>query len=188
VPLQIQPSLGVFSHTRQIFLGTPHRFQSTDDLEDQLCKLVLLPGPEIRDGILSKVKELARQVATVNQRFLATKIPDRAAVFNLFTRITPKNEEPNPVDANLAGVDGLGPKDTRDQDEGAADPATPFAQDAHFIGNSFEAAARFPRGDVDHLSLIRGERSGQWLSSLSNLFNVDGSRKSCLQVIGDESQ
>jgi hypothetical protein len=157
-------------------LGTPHRIHAADDLEDQLCKLVLLPGPVIRDGIPSKVKELARQVNLVNHRFLTTKLPDRAAIFNLFTDIVPKQQKSELVDEKTAETAALNP-DSSDQDGRAPDPVTPFTRIVHHIGHSFDAAGRFARDDVDHNSLIRGEPSGKWLSLLSDLFNVDGSRE-----------
>lgn len=161
-------------------MGTPHRFQSTDDLEDQLCKLVLLPGPKIRGNILNKAKELARQVIRVNQRFLATKIPDRAAIFNLFAQITRKSQKPNPVDENTAGA-AAPSLNGREPDDDVADPVTPFPPYAHHLGHSFEAAGTNRQEDVDHVALIRGGPSGgpsgEWFSWLSHLFSMDVSRK-----------
>ncbi|UKZ96457.1 uncharacterized protein TrAFT101_011246 [Trichoderma asperellum] len=72
--------------TAIIFLGTPHHSHSVEDLEDQLHKLILLPGPEIRNQALTKIKNLANQVNRVNEAFPATKLLDRALIFNVLTR------------------------------------------------------------------------------------------------------
>jgi hypothetical protein len=168
-------------------LGTPHRSESIDDLEDQLYKLVLLPGPEpIADGVLRKVKELARQVTKTNQRFLATKLPDRAAIINLFTQVVCKNQKQSPVAEDGAGPAAPNPNDN-DQGDNLADPVTPFPQYAHYIGHSFEAAGKIPIEDVDHLALVNGGLSGEWLSSLSrSVFSLrDGFRKSSIQDFED---
>ncbi|PTB35375.1 hypothetical protein M441DRAFT_41404 [Trichoderma asperellum CBS 433.97] len=72
--------------TAIIFLGTPHHSHSVEDLEDQLHKLILLPGPEIRNQAVTKIKNLANQVNRVNEAFPATKLLDRALIFNVLTR------------------------------------------------------------------------------------------------------
>lgn len=41
--------------TTIIFLGTPHRFLSTEDRESQVHNLLRLPGPNIRSGFLNKI-------------------------------------------------------------------------------------------------------------------------------------
>ncbi|KAG7286709.1 hypothetical protein NEMBOFW57_009020 [Staphylotrichum longicolle] len=70
------------------------------DLEDELHRLVLLPGsgPHLVDGILHKIKELSRQVIKVNRRFLATKLLDRAAILNVFAQTSLKSQNQDPVD------------------------------------------------------------------------------------------
>jgi hypothetical protein len=163
----------------QIFLGTPHRFQSTKDAEDQLCKLILLPGPEVKDDIPTKAKELARQVIGINRRFLATKIPDRAVIFNLFTQdITASQERPAPyLDDNTIEATGQTPNDDGQGNEATTRPVTPFPRYAHLLGHSFEASGRFRLENVDHLDLIRGEPNGDWFSWISTLFHVPGARK-----------
>ncbi|RYP78211.1 hypothetical protein DL771_000688 [Monosporascus sp. 5C6A] len=153
---------------KEIFLGTPHRFQSTGDLEDQLHKLILLPGPEVRNRVLRKVKNLARQVNKVNQYFLATKLLDRAAIFNIFTQNVRDSPRQNHVDENAADS-----TDSRDEDD-LPNPVTPFPRYAHFTGQSFEATGRFRLEGTDHVDLVRGEASYDWLSRVSNMFNVNG--------------
>ncbi|TAQ90941.1 hypothetical protein B7494_g700 [Chlorociboria aeruginascens] len=148
-------------------VSTPHRFQSTGHLEDQLHKLILLPGPEIKDVLLSKVQQLARQVDKVNQRFLATKLLDRAAIFNVFSQSTRASLRQNPVDKNTPeGTDPNG-------DDDLPDPVTPFPPYGHHSGQSFEAGLRIQLDNTDHLDLIRGELSfDSWFSAVSSIFNV----------------
>lgn len=142
--------------------------------------MVLLPGPEIGDRTLSKVRELARQVTRANERFLATKILDRAAIFNVYTQNLRKSRKQNPADENIAEGTVPGPDGSSKKEE-AADPVTPFPQYAHHYGHSFEAVGKFRLPDVDHAALIHGKESGvsgDWFPWLSNLFNVVGFRKS----------
>jgi hypothetical protein len=168
----------------QVFLGTPHRFESAYDAEDQLCKLVLLPGPEIGGRTLSKVRELARQVTRVNQRFLATKILDRAAIFNVIAHpeTQPEREyrkrnlaDESTVKTTASSLDDM------DEDDDIAAAVTPFSRYAHHHGHSFEGPGWFRLRDVDHLALVRGAPSGkfgEWFSWLSGFFNMKGLRKS----------
>ncbi|RYP16723.1 hypothetical protein DL765_004959 [Monosporascus sp. GIB2] len=154
----------------EIFLGTPHRFQSTDDIEDQLHKLILLPGPKIRDRVLRKVKNLARQVNKVNQYFLATKLLDRAAIFNIFTHNLRDSLKQNHVNENAADS-----TDVRGEGD-LSNPVTPFPRYAHFTGQSFEATGRIRMDDTDHVDLVRCETDGHynWLAKVSDMFNVSG--------------
>ncbi|KAK4244200.1 hypothetical protein C7999DRAFT_44090 [Corynascus novoguineensis] len=138
-----------------IFLETPHRFRSTYDLEDQLCRLLLLPGPKITNGIPAKVKELGRQVTRANQRFLSTKIIDRAVVFNVFVQNPRKTSKQDSIDKSTA----------------EPIPATPFPRYAHELGHSFETAGRFVMVDLNHKSLIKG---GEWVQWLAEQFNSPG--------------
>jgi hypothetical protein len=161
----------------QIFLGTPHRFESAYDAEDQLCKLVLLPGPDIGGRTLSKVRELARQVTRVNKRFLATKILDRAAIFNVFTHRSGRSSKQNPIDE--ATTEGAAPGlNGGGEDDDAANLITPFPRYTHHQGHSFEAAGRFLEGIVQHADLTRGQESTDSFSVMSGLFNVPGFCKS----------
>jgi len=145
--------------------------------------LILLPGPEVKDDVPSKAKELARQVMHINRRFLATKIPDRAVIFNLFTQDTSASQEPPPprlddgtVDATVNAA-ALVP-DGGQGSEATTGPVTPFPRFAHLLGQSFEAAGRFRLDNVDHVAIIRGEPSGDWFPFVSDCFNVAGARKS----------
>lgn len=120
--------------------------------------MVLLPGPDIKDRTLSKVRELARQVTRTNERFLAAKILDRANIINVFTR-----------------------PDVSDGGDVAADAVTPFSQYSHNVGHAFESAGKSWTSTVGHLALVRGEssaESGDWPLWILGLFNSRGFRKS----------
>jgi hypothetical protein len=148
-------------------MGTPHRFRSQDDMEDQLHKLLLLPGPEIRNKLFAKVRHLAKQVDLANQRFLTTKLFDRACIYNYFVQdVKASLAETSPIDENPAPVDGVGSKSV---DVNKA--VTPFSRYAHFVGHSFEASGRWRANQMSHLNLVRDEASSnlgvisKWLGS-----------------------
>jgi hypothetical protein len=124
--------------------------------------------------LLSKVQHLARQVDKVTQRFLATKLLDRAAIFNVFSQSTRDSLRQNPVDKNTPeGTDPNG-------DDDLPGPVTPFPRYGHYSGQSFEAGLRIRLDNTDHLDLIRGGLSfDYWFSDVSSIFNVSGCRKSC---------
>ncbi|KAI1654117.1 putative ankyrin repeat protein [Daldinia decipiens] len=153
--------------TAIFFLGTPHRFQSTDDLEDQLHKLILLPGPHIRSQVLSKVKNLARQVSMINQGFLATKVLDRAVIFNLFTQNIHDSLKQGNADKTANDIHDIDENDTNH-------PVTPFSRYTHFIGQSFEAAGRSRCEYISHEDLARGDPRKPWVPFLSDMFNTSG--------------
>ncbi|KAI1128725.1 putative ankyrin repeat protein [Nemania abortiva] len=152
-----------------IFLGTPHQFQSLDHLEDQLLKLIMLPGPEIRERMLSKAKELAYQVDRSNQLFLSTKILDRAVIFDIFAQ----NSQDSLSQAPVAHVtDTAEPKNTYQP----SDPISPFPQYAHCSSLSFAAATRYRLNSTNHEDLIQGDPNREgWLSTIFNMFNRGGS-------------
>ncbi|RGP62916.1 putative ankyrin repeat protein [Fusarium sporotrichioides] len=151
-----------------LFLGVPHRFESQDELEDQLHKLILLPGPKIKNMTLIKVKNLARQVSRANIKFLATKLFDKACIFNYFIQDIPRSRADNPGcgEATSAGDDDYA-------DEQIRNAVTPFKRYAHFVGHSLEAAGRSRSEDYSHLDLVR-ERGGLELSDMSHQFNQGG--------------
>ncbi|KAK6952058.1 hypothetical protein Daesc_006587 [Daldinia eschscholtzii] len=156
---------------RPIFLGTPHRFESQDDLEDQLHKLIRLPGPEIRNMVPNKVKVLAQQVDRINQSFLATKMLDRAVIINHFTH----NTYDSLREAGLANGDVDDTHLTDEDEYNFSFPVTPFSRYSHFIGHSFEAFGRISCRIVDHADFIKGDPNKVWLFLISKLFNVSGS-------------
>lgn len=148
----------------QIFLGVPHRFESQDELEDQLHKLILLPGPKISRMTLVKVKHLAKQVNRINHNFLETKLLERASVFNFLIQSVERSLEEMPA--------GVKPKEDY-SDDAIEKAVTPFKRYAHFIGHSFEGAGRWRWNDFSHLDFVREEGKSK-LSGKLWLFNDPG--------------
>ncbi|KAG5799177.1 hypothetical protein H9Q69_001809 [Fusarium xylarioides] len=136
--------------TGLVFMGSPHRFQSQDDLEDQLHKLIQLPGPEIKNKTMQKIKHLARQIDSTNLRFLATKLFDRATTFNIFIQDAKASLTAKPADDKSLGADGF---DYEGEDFSKA--ITPFSRNSHFVGHSFEAAGRWRWDEFGHMDFTR---------------------------------
>jgi hypothetical protein len=158
-------------------LGTPHRSESIEALEDQIYKLLLLPGPEIAYERMRKSKALAREVTKINQRFLETKMLDRAGVFNFFTQNIRQSREKCRIDGEYPG--GLVPIILEhDEEDEIPGPVTPFPRYAHHIGHAFEAAGRLRSNTLDHSMLARGEPDGTSFPWMSSLLNGDGFRES----------
>jgi hypothetical protein len=155
----------------EIFLGSPHRFESQDDLEDQLHKLILLSGPEIKNKTIPKIKHLARQIESTNLRFLATKLFDRATIFNIFIQDPKASLAGKPADDKSLGADGI---DYEGEDFSKA--ITPFSRNSHFVGHSFEAAGRWRWDDFGHMDFVR-ETISSFFSDISYAFGATGFRK-----------
>ncbi|KAI1416701.1 putative ankyrin repeat protein [Hypoxylon sp. FL1857] len=153
--------------TAIIFLGCPHRALSMDDLEDQLHRLILLPGPAIRHRALLKVKHLATQVQVANENFLDSKLLDRAVIVNVFSQNIRTSIGHRDIDQDAEYIS----KVTGPYDE-LPDPSTPFPRYAHFIGQSFESCTRFSARSTDHVDLIKGDSHHSWISTVSKLFNT----------------
>ncbi|KAF4333733.1 ankyrin repeat [Fusarium beomiforme] len=159
----------IFMHTTGIvFIGTPHRFQSQEDLEDQIYKLVLLPGPDVKKKTLTKVKHLAEQIDRINKRFLTTKLLDRACIFNFISQSITNSLADKAPDDESEAADG-GNYDKHDWSK----TVTPFRRYTHFIGHAFEASGRFRYGEISHLDLIRDEGSSE-IGSLLEKFESAG--------------
>ena len=139
-----------------------------EDLENQLYKLVLLPGPEIKHQTINKVKTLARQVHRANRQFSATKILDRAAIFNIFSRSMRESFNCCPFDKTSVYF-----WDVEMYKDDPPDVLTPFTPYVHSSGQSFESAARFSEVGLDHLDLVRGFD----LSPQEGLDGIKGYRK-----------
>ncbi|KAI1387300.1 ankyrin repeat protein [Hypoxylon trugodes] len=156
--------------TAIIFLGCPHRAHSIDDLEDQIYQLIQLPGPDIKYRVTQKVKDLARQVNAANETFLATKLLDRAVVFNVFTHNVRTSLDKCPIDDNASYI----AKPSGPYDE-LANPVTPFPRYAHAIGHSFEAYGRIACLTISHMELMEDDPSDGWLPLVTNAINIPGS-------------
>ncbi|KAH8659968.1 putative ankyrin repeat protein [Xylariales sp. PMI_506] len=160
--------------TAILFLGTPHRARDLDDLEDQLHRLILLPGPDIRTQALKKVKNLARQVMRINQSFPQTKLLDRAVIYNVFSQDVREARQQRPIDTTASEYDET--PMNMDEAGAAGEVVTPFTRYVHGIGNSFESSGRI-RCDLageDHLRLVRGDKADSWSRDISETFNTTG--------------
>ncbi|KAM0218323.1 hypothetical protein ACHAPA_002405 [Fusarium lateritium] len=141
----------IFMHTTgMVFMGTPHRFKSQDDAEDQLHKLLLLPGPEIKERLFAKIRHLVMQANRVNQRFLTTKLYDRACIYNYFAQNIKASLAESTTNANSVHVSGIGTESVQSDKV-----VTPFPRYAHFVGHSFEACGRWRSNILNHLDLVR---------------------------------
>ncbi|KAJ9414194.1 ankyrin repeat-containing domain protein [Fusarium oxysporum] len=154
--------------TGLVFMGSPHRFQSQDDLEDQLHKLIQLPGPEIKNKTMLKIKHLARQIDSANLRFLETKLFDRATTFNIFIQDAKASLAAKPADDKSLGADGI---DYENEDFSKA--ITPFSRNSHFVGHSFEAAGRWRWDDFGHMDFVR-ETISSFFSHIAYAFGATG--------------
>lgn len=121
--------------TAIIFLGTPHRFQSTQDAEDQLYNLLLSPGPEIRTELLNKLRNLAIQVKKINSSFIYTKLLSHATIFNIVVEGLPKGVLQRHESGDVSPSEGSDAYNT-------SSPITPFSLYTHMIGHPFEASGR----------------------------------------------
>ncbi|KAH6691545.1 putative ankyrin repeat protein [Plectosphaerella plurivora] len=149
------------------FLGVPHRFESHDDAQDQIHRLLRLPGPDIRKNIAHKAWHLAHQVDQTNQLFLATKIFDRAVIFNIFSHNICNSLRQDPVIDDPARVKEL-------IGESPSDPVTPLSRYTHLVGHSFETAGRMPWQEIDHQALVRGDPEDYWVPAMANMFPKAG--------------
>ncbi|KAK4077876.1 uncharacterized protein Triagg1_3570 [Trichoderma aggressivum f. europaeum] len=158
--------------TAILFLGSPHRFRSFEDLEEQLLALILLQGPAIRTQLLKKVKMLAHQVERANQTFLSTKLFYRVTVFNIFAH--------NIHDAGnqrLFQDKATHTRSVKNNQEVINTPytATPFLRFGHDIGHPFESSGRFVLDKVNHLDMVRGDGPDEsWVTQVFNLFDING--------------
>lgn len=151
-----------------MFIGTPHRFESQDDAEDQILKLVLLSGSDIRRGDVMRAKYLAEQIDQINKRFLGTKLLDRACIFNIMSQSLTDSLSYKAADDESEAADGYS-YDITDLNTAV----TPFRRDTHFIGHAFEASGRARSDAINHLDLIRDEGMTM-LESANEAFNKNG--------------
>ncbi|KAL5083315.1 hypothetical protein Trisim1_001767 [Trichoderma cf. simile WF8] len=159
--------------TAIVFLGSPHRFHSFEDLEDQLLALILLQGPAIRAQLLKKVKMLAGQVERANQTFLNTKLFSRVAIFNIFAQNIHDARNQRSFKDEVTHTRSM--KNNLEVLDMPA-PATPFSRFGHGIGHPFESVGRYGLNNIDHLHLVRGDGPDEpWVTPILNMFNVDDS-------------
>ncbi|KAK6716968.1 hypothetical protein SNK05_000169 [Fusarium graminearum] len=70
--------------TTIICLGCPHKSESMEILEDEVLNLMTLPGPEIPNDRLGKIKNIARQIEDINIHYLKSRLFHRLTTFNVF--------------------------------------------------------------------------------------------------------
>lgn len=120
---------------------------------------------------MSKVRSLAFHVNRSNENFLATKLLDRAAIFNVFAQ----NWRGSLRQRRAEGDDSI-PEGYEHDD--VPDPITPFSRYTHCIGQSFEASGRHRNDWIDHADLIHGDNwEDPWIKSVSDRFNEHGYSK-----------
>ncbi|PNP58298.1 hypothetical protein THARTR1_01813 [Trichoderma harzianum] len=119
-----------------IFLGTPHQFLSIQDAEDQLHDLLLLPGPQIQTGLLSKIRNLALEVKNISERFLDTKLLNHATIFNIIIKNPHKSVEQQNKSHDASTSE-------RSEAYCTLNPVSPFSLYTHAVGHAFEASGRY---------------------------------------------
>ncbi|KAL6690544.1 putative ankyrin repeat protein [Trichoderma pleuroticola] len=119
-----------------IFLGTPHQFLSIQDAEDQLHDLLLLSGPQIQTGLLSKIRNLALKVKNISERFLDTKLLNHATIFNIIIKNSHKSVEQQNESHDASTSE-------RSEAYCTLNPVTPFSLYTHAVGHAFEAYGRY---------------------------------------------
>ncbi|KAL7919235.1 putative ankyrin repeat protein [Trichoderma austrokoningii] len=162
--------------TTIIFLGTPHQSLPSDDLEEQIYLLLSLPGPPIGYGLLHKVRNMACSIQKINDNFLATKLLDRALIFNVFVQ----NWDDSLRQRRALGYDSI-PEGYEYDD--VPHPITSFPRYTHHIGHSFEAFGRVRLNVADHANLIRGDYWNElWIEQISDILNAER----CITKINDQ--
>ena len=134
-------------------------------------KLIHLPGPEIKNRALPKVKHLASQVESASHRFSTAKISERAAVFNVFSHDR-YNRYGKPYNSATRCISS-DPVVT----ENTLNTAILLSGYAHAIGHAFDFEVISRQTNDDHVKFIRGEAGDSWLPIMSDIFGMSGSSK-----------
>lgn len=147
-----------------------------EDLEDQVLALIMLQGSVIRTQLLRKVKKLANQVERANQKFLSTKLFDRATIFNVFAQNIHDTRNHRLFDGKptYATV-------TKSDHDALGAPAADIALSSftYAVGHSFESVGRYGLEKLEHLHMISGDGPEEsWVTRIFRMFNEDGCRES----------
>ncbi|KAK6450397.1 hypothetical protein FP744_10006647 [Trichoderma asperellum] len=182
--------------TTIVYLGCPHRVESTDILEDELHELLSFPGHIIKQGILRKIKTVARQVSNINFQFSETNLFSHMTSINIFCLHTRSEIEldlkmddknaTNPHQIAEGCQDDLNARDDSGQksDEGLppalsespsfiAETGLPFCRYSIILDNTFgsEDSYRLKEHGPDHLELVRGKQADRrWVLFFSGRF------------------
>ncbi|KAG8674140.1 hypothetical protein FPOAC1_000103 [Fusarium poae] len=184
--------------TAILFLGCPHKSESLEVLQDEVLNLMDFPGPEITNGRLGKIKNIARQVESINESFLKCRLFYRLTTINVshladFPEVGSKGEPMNnklltildttndpETGAGVTQIDQVH-RPTPAQDSTPTSKelpvalASPFSQYtvSTFI-NTMEKQNEYYLTKVDHPNLVRGVEypngDTKWLRSLSRRF------------------
>ncbi|RSL97661.1 hypothetical protein CDV31_012939 [Fusarium ambrosium] len=150
--------------TTIIFLGCPHQAESIETLEDELHNLICLPGPDIKNGIIGKIRNLARQVDKINLQFLDTELFSRLVSINVFH-----------LDA-LDNTDSTATSSSTLMELPTAS-ASPFSRYTVTMHTTFAALGVFPQQALSHADLVRSEwgtdEDESWVYVLKERFSSD---------------
>ncbi|KAH8733608.1 ankyrin repeat-containing domain protein [Ilyonectria robusta] len=174
--------------TAIIFLGCPHRAESIEVLEDELYNLMSLPGPDVKKGIMRKIKDMAYQVNDVNIRALDGNLFSRLVNINTFylpdlpkeaeTKQESSVQEEEHQNATIQQDTSQSvPHSSTPLIEFPTPPASPFSQYTLTTGHWMEIDSRCSQCDIDHANLVRGDEGVEeyksWVTKLDIRF--DGS-------------
>lgn len=171
--------------TAIIFLGCPHRAESIEVLEDELYNLMSLPGPDVKKGIMRKIKDMAFQVNDVNIRALDGNLFSRLVNINAFYLVdlpkeaetkqessVPEDEDQNTriqQDTSQCGLQFSAPLI-----EFPTPPASPFSRYTLTTGHWMEIDSRYSQSVIDHAGLVRGDEGvdeyKSWVTKLDTRF------------------
>ncbi|UZP32323.1 hypothetical protein NXS19_000139 [Fusarium pseudograminearum] len=150
-----------------IFLGCPHKSESFEVLQDEVLNLMSLPSPEVTNGRLGKVNNIAKQVDKTNVNFLNSRFFHRLTCINAM----------HLVDISEEGSED-GPRD-----ELIVVPASPFSRYTMTSFSIMEMQNHFRLKDIDHCSLdqARGD------ISYRVIITTTGPDETCKAFIDDSS-
>lgn len=172
----------------QIFLGCPHRAESIEVLEDELYNLMSLPGPDVKKGIMRKIRDMAYQVNDVNIRALDGNLFSRLVNINTFYLPDLPKEAETKQEASVQEEEHQNATIQQDTSQSVphsstpliefpTPPASPFSQYTLTTGHWMEIDSRCSQSDIDHASLVRGDEGVEeyksWVTKLDIRF--DGS-------------
>ncbi|KAM0490409.1 hypothetical protein ACHAP8_011568 [Fusarium lateritium] len=172
--------------TTIIFLGCPHKSESFEVLQDEMLNLMGFPGPKITNGRFDKIRNIARQVESINADFLRSKLIHHLTIINVYHLLDfPETEsveeptagsaamsnttnDPNDGEGHVTGTD-VTQIDELHQQMPAEDsipvlkelpvmPSSPFSRYtlSTFI-NTMEKQNDFQLIHIDHSNLVRGD-------------------------------
>lgn len=181
------------THASQVFLGCPHRAESIEVLEDELHNLMSLPGPDVRKGIMRKIRDVAHHVNNVNIRFLDTNLFSRLATINVFylsdlpnpeTEQEPSSKE---VQGHQAGTSGSPQGSSSPLIVSPTPPTSPFSRYTLTINNWPEFDGRYRQSSIDHAGLVRGDEGvdedESWVTKFRGRFRSDYYRKFLINLL-----